>query len=257
MSDTPVDERPFDLPATGGDGRAAVLCLHGLSGTPYEVRPVAEVLAARGIRARGPALPGHGTSPEQLRRTNHAHWLDAARDEVARLRADHERIYLVGLSMGGVTGLRLAAEGRVDALAVIGAPLGLHPRPLLRLLPLVMHVHRYLPKREGGDIQDPVAAARHPGYDRMPLRSVHELVKMQRGLEGVLHRVSAPILVAHGIHDRTARLSDAFRICGEVSSDERRMLVCERSGHVVPVDHDGPRLARAIADFFRGCRRFR
>ena len=245
-----VDASPFELAPVGGDGRTAALCLHGLTGTPYEVRPVAEALAARGIRARGPALPGHGTTPEALRRVSHQDWLDAARAEITALRADHARVCLAGVSMGGVVGLSLASEGLVDALAVIGAPLRLQGGVMLRLLPLVMHFHHFAPKREGSDIQDPVARARHPGYDRIPLRSVHELTKLQRKVERRLARITAPVLVAQGAHDSTASLTDAHRIAAEVSSDDRRLLVGERSGHVVTVDYDGPRLCGEIASFF-------
>ena len=54
-----VDAGAFDLP---GGGRAAALCLHGLTGTPYEVRPLGEALAAAGIRALGPALQSVGVT---------------------------------------------------------------------------------------------------------------------------------------------------------------------------------------------------
>ena len=63
-----VDPSAFDLP---GKGRAAALCLHGLTGTPYEVRPLAEAISAAGIRAVGPALPGHNETPERLAATSH------------------------------------------------------------------------------------------------------------------------------------------------------------------------------------------
>jgi len=251
LSGVGVDAGPYDLAPEGGDGRVGALCLHGLTGTPYEVRPVARALAARGIRARGPALPGHDTSPEELRRVKHGEWLSAARSEVAKLRAEHETVFLVGVSMGGAVSLTLASEGLVDGLAVIGTPLRLRPAGLVLLVPLAKHFHRYLPKREGSDIQDPVARARHPGYRKMPLASIHELMRLQAHLRGRLHRITVPILVAHGVHDRTARPRDAHRIAGEVSSDARRLRFLERSGHVVPVDHDGASLSAEIADFFR------
>ena len=49
--------------------RGAVLCLHGFSNTPYEMRPVAEALAARGYHVRAPAMAGHATRPEELAHT--------------------------------------------------------------------------------------------------------------------------------------------------------------------------------------------
>jgi carboxylesterase len=79
------DAGPFRLGAVGRDA-PAVLCLHGLTGTPYEVRPPAEALAARGFACAGPELPGHGSSPGELARTSRSDWLHAvaaAFDELA------------------------------------------------------------------------------------------------------------------------------------------------------------------------------
>jgi carboxylesterase len=76
---TPVDASPFDL---GGDAPAAALCLHGLTGTPYEVRPLAEALVAAGIRAVGPSLPGHDSTAAELADTTHGQWVEAARQHL-------------------------------------------------------------------------------------------------------------------------------------------------------------------------------
>ena len=62
-----VNPDAFDLrPEAGEANGAAALCLHGLTGTPYEVRPVAEALFARGVRARGPWMAGHDKGVEEL-----------------------------------------------------------------------------------------------------------------------------------------------------------------------------------------------
>jgi carboxylesterase len=247
----------FDLrPAAGDAGdesRAAVLCLHGLTGTPYEVRPVAEALVARGLRARGPWMAGHEQGHEALARTRFEDWVGLADRELAALRAGYERVFLVGVSMGGLVGLRLAQTRRVDGLVVIGTPLRLHPA-LPWLARLLRPVLRYRPKR-GSDIQDPVARARHPGLDAMPLAAVTELVRLQRVVEAALSQIRAPILVAHGRLDRTAALRDALRIHASVASLDKANLFLERSGHVATVDYDGAALATAAADFIvKRCR---
>jgi carboxylesterase len=243
-----VDSAPFDLP---GRGRAAALCLHGLTGTPYEVRPLAEALAAAGIRAFGPALPGHNETPERLAATSYRDWLEAARADFYRLREDCEKVFIVGMSMGGLLALALAEEERVDALATIGTPLVLH-QPFAWLIPLVKYLMPMSPKAQGSDIRDPVARARHAGYRVMPLDSVHELQRLQRRVRPQLARITAPILVAHGAHDRTASPRDAIEIRDSVSSEVREYLPLAASGHVVPVDFDGLALARAIAEFLVG-----
>jgi len=83
----------------------------------------------------------------------------------------------------------------------------------------------------------------------MPLSSIHELVRLQRRVRGELSRVSAPILIAHGALDQTAKPVNMREIFDGVSSAEKETLILEASGHVCPVDFDGPALAGACAEF--------
>jgi carboxylesterase len=239
-----VDSAAFDL----GDGRDAALCLHGLTGTPYEIRPIAEALAASGVRAVGPLLPGHGGAHEALAGARHGDWIDAVARAHRELRARHERVFTVGLSLGGLLALCNAAEAEVDALAVIATPLRIGTR-LAALLPLVRRVKPYFPKRRGSDIRDAGARARHPSMTVMPAASVIELVRLQGHARSILHRVRAPLLVAHGRLDATVHPRNSQEIAASVSSPERELLWLPNSGHVVPVDHDGPELTRAVVDF--------
>ncbi len=235
----------FDLP---GAGPCAALCLHGLTGRPYEVRPLAEALAARGVRALGPDLPGHAESPEAIAAHTHAEWLEDARAHLAGLRERHDRVFLVGVSLGGLISLALAGETPVAAVVVVGTPLRLR-FPLPWLVPVFKHVYPFAEKRAGSDIRDPEARRRHPSHPRMPLHAVHELQRLQARVRAGLGRVRAPILVAHGAHDRTANPSDARAIYDAVASTDKELLVLDASAHVATVDHDGPRLAHAVADF--------
>ena len=240
-----VDPAPFDLP---GRGPAAALCLHGLTGTPYEVRPLGEALSAVGIRALGPALPGHNTAPEQLARVCQEEWLEAAWAAQRLLRQEHELVFGVGLSMGGLLTLSLACEDAFDAAAVVGVPLRL-AQPVASLIPLARFFVSSVPKRGGSDIRDAQARARHPGYRVMPLAAVYQLQRLQRRVRHCLPRIEAPLLVAHGAHDRTANPADAREIASTVASSQVECLFLENSAHVAPVDHDGRLLADSFARF--------
>jgi len=244
-----VDSNAFDLsPSAEAASGAAALCLHGLTGTPYEVRPVAEALVARGVRARGPWMAGHEEGAEVLAKTSCQAWVEGARSELAALRAEHDRVFLVGMSMGGLVGLRLAETEEVDAIVVIGTPLVFAP-PIPQILPILRRFVSSRAKKNGSDIRDPAARSRHPGLSVMPFAAVAELISLQSQVIPDLARVRAPILVAHGRLDRTARPRDAERILEGVGSSEKELFYLERSGHVATVDYDGPALARAAADF--------
>src|SRR5438045_6670771 len=96
---------PFSL----GDGDDACLLLHGLTGSPAEVRPVGEALAKAGFRAVGPLLPGHGTTPRDLMRVHRTDMLAAASDALRSLRGAR-RVFLCGLSMGALIAVELCAR---------------------------------------------------------------------------------------------------------------------------------------------------
>lgn len=242
-----VDPGPFDLSPDAG-ARSAVLCLHGLTGTPYEMRPLGEALAGAGLRAVGPVLPGHGETARVLARARYGEWVEAARERLHALRREHETVFVAGLSMGGLVTLELACEEEMAAAVVIGTPLRI-AQPFATLIPMLRRVVRVVEKKVGSDIRDPEARARHPSMDAMPLDAVHQLMHLQRRVRERLPQVRPPLLVAHGAKDRTANPADALEIAARVASPDPEVLILERSGHVVPVDRDGPALAEAVLRF--------
>ena len=158
------------------------------------------------------------------------------------------QVFVLGLSLGGLLCLELASREPVEGLAIVGTPLSLR-KPIPQLVGLMKRFLKMLDKSQGSDIRDPAARARHPGYKRMPLDSVHELVRLQRKVRPRLGAVRAPALVAHGRLDRTANPADAGRIYRSLGSSEKELYYCEASGHVVTVDWDGEALAHRVADF--------
>ena len=78
-----VDVAPFDLrPEAGTETGSVALCLHGLTGTPYEVRPVAEALVSRGVRAVGIWMAGHNGTVDDLAATRHEEWVELEHNKI-------------------------------------------------------------------------------------------------------------------------------------------------------------------------------
>jgi carboxylesterase len=227
-----VDSGPFSLGPVGESG-PAVLCLHGLTGTPYEVRPPAEALVREGFACVGPVLPGHNAPAEELAATPLQAWLDGACEAYDGLASTHERVYVLGLSMGGLLALALGARRSVAGLVVLATPLRLRwvDRIGARLL---ARFRESIPKTSS--IRDPDALRRHPGTDRMPLRAVLQLFRLQRLVREDLARVTAPIHAIFSRLDPTVPIGNADRILGAVGSARRTVRYLERSFHVVTVD---------------------
>jgi carboxylesterase len=68
-----VDINDFFLTGAG----VSALLVHGLTGTPYEMRYLGERLAARGVRVRGVKLAGHAGLPEELGPVSYDNWYES------------------------------------------------------------------------------------------------------------------------------------------------------------------------------------
>jgi len=160
-----VDRGEFFFPGSG----LSVLLIHGLTGTPYEMRYLGERLAATGVRVHGIRLAGHAGAPEELGSVTHGHWYESVVDGFERLRQYGDANVVVGLSMGAVLAARLAADQReaVAGLVMLSPsfflPLGV--RTALRLMTLLRPVANriYFHEPGGSDIHDAAARSIHPG----------------------------------------------------------------------------------------------
>ena len=262
---------PFSL----GDGEDACLLLHGLTGSPAEVRPVGEALARAGFRAVGPLLPGHGTTPGDLETVTRSDMLDAAREALLSLRGAR-RVYLCGLSMGALLAIRLAAKGFVrQGVAPVSALALLAPAVEMAGLTWVFtQVVGRLPAFPGivgkgaRDIQAlahvpppddrvpegapaPRTAVPEDGsYTAIPWRWGRELRLLSEETMAVTGRVRARALILHGGLDRTASLRGARRLSRSLPAGAAVQLF-PRSGHVLPLDVDGPAVCDAVVSFFQ------
>ncbi len=234
----PARGGPIDLPG----GPTAVLCLHGLTSTPYELLPVAEALAARGHRVRAPRLVGHGTRPEALQHTRWGDWLATARRAFDALAAEHDKVFVVGLSMGALCGIVVAQErgDRVAGLVAMATPLQLAFKQqavlaLARRLPLADAVP-FVPKKGGPDVSDAAIAAAMPNYDRVPLAAASSLLDGQAQARDRVGRLAVPVLVQHGRYDHVAPVHNAHDLMARLHTRHRRLVVYPRWWNILGVD---------------------
>jgi len=239
----------------GPAGADAVLCLHGLTSTPYEMQPLATALARRGLHVLVPRLLGHGTRPECLSHTRWSDWLGSARLAFDRLAARHDRVFVVGLSMGALLGIVLAHERGAccPGLVLMGTPLHLGARTQLafhvvRALPLAEALPDY-EKTDGPDVSDPAVAAAMPSYDRIPMAAAASLIDGQREAVSRLPRLRTPTLVLHGRHDHVAPVSNARRLYESLRMPRRRLVIYPRSWHILPLDVESESVVRDVVDF--------
>ncbi|MFP5379584.1 MAG: alpha/beta fold hydrolase, partial [Vicinamibacteria bacterium] len=103
------------------DGAAGALLLHGLTGTPADLDPLASALRAAGFVVEAPLLPGHGGAPDLLAPVTRGAWREAADDALSRLRDTTGRpVAVLGTSMGALLATELAAARPGDVVLLSG-----------------------------------------------------------------------------------------------------------------------------------------
>ena len=240
-------------------GERAVLCVHGFTGTPYEVRPLGEALHSAGFTALGIRLPGHA-SPKEMEASSALEWKDAVLEGVAQLEKNPQvkgPIGIVGLSMGGVLSLLTAANvgTRIKAVAALATPVHLAPR-LEKLIRGIQRakldrVLRFVPKIGGSDIGDANARKENPTLPATPVRSTYQLLALLTELEQKLSSVTQPIFLAHGAKDRTVPYSNLDYLAQHVGSTDIEVRRFPRSHHVITLDIDRETVAKSVVSFFQ------
>lgn len=230
----------------GGDGDIGVLALHGFTGSPVSMRPLAEALAERGLAVELPLLPGHGTRWQDLQARTWHELADEARAGLSRLRSRTRSQVVVGLSTGGTLALHLAAGDASVAGVVVVNPFLTVADPRLRLLPLLKRALPSLPG-VGDDIAKP--GVDEGGYPRLPLRAFASTLELLAHTRAALPRITAPTLVFTSRQDHVVSPSDSALVTAGVSSPDVEQRWLERSYHVATLDHDLPEIIDATAAF--------
>jgi carboxylesterase len=247
-----VDKSEFFFP---GEGVSALL-VHGLSGTPYEMRWLGEQLAAAGIRVRGVRLNGHAGSPEDLGASTYDNWYESIVQGFEDLRRYGDPAVVVGLSAGAVLAARLAADQR-EAIAGVAmlAPAFFLPWTTTVTICAVRKLsslanHLYVHNASGSDIHDAAARRIHPTMRLLPLSAPINLLDLSKIVRRRLDRVTQPALVIYSRQDHTCPMRrNQSCLTKRLGSVQRREVVLEDSYHIITVDNEKQQVAAEVRTF--------
>ena len=100
-------------------GRSGFFLIHGLGGTPVDVKFVAQALNRAGHTVYCPLLAGHGGTVELLNTTTWVDWYRSVEDVHDALKGRCDVIIAGGLSSGVLLALHLAAQRPQDVLGAL------------------------------------------------------------------------------------------------------------------------------------------
>lgn len=236
-------------------GRLGFLLIHGLGGTPVELRFVAQGLARAGHTVYCCQLAGHCASIEDLRTSTWQQWYASVEEAHDRLRQHCDIIVAGGLSMGAILALHLAHNrpNDVQGLALYAPTLKLDgwSMPwysfLLRLVrPTGIRLEINLSEHEPYGIKDERLRAfvvnsmlsgdsSEAGVFSTPLRSFAHFNSLVAVVKKELGKITTPALIMHPRDDDIASIDNAFylqrKLAGPVD-----MVVMDNTYHIITLD---------------------
>ncbi|OIQ81855.1 thermostable monoacylglycerol lipase [mine drainage metagenome] len=261
-----------------GDGEDAVLLIHGLTGTPAEMKPIAKRLVQQGFSVMCPALAGHCGSVGDLRKSRWQDWYGGVAEAFEALKARHANVYVAGLSMGALIALLLAREkgARVAGIGLLSTTFFYDGWNMPRLkrklfLPIVLHsplryfmhwdelppygikcertramVHAVLQNRDA-------LATESVGIFRTSGVTIYESTRLIKAAKRALPHVHVPTLIVHSTEDDTASLKNAHFVAKKIASGNIETFFVDDTYHVLTLDKRRNDVAHRMAVFFKKC----
>lgn len=243
---------PFFFPG----GQTGCLLVHGFTGTPKEMRWMGEYLAGKGYSVMGIRLSGHATRVEDMKRSRWQDWLACVEDGYNLLSGISERIYLVGLSMGGILSLTFASRRHNPPLSLSGVVAMATPSDIpinSYLARLIRPISLFMPYRAkgSGDWHDQEALKEHICYPIDPTRAGVEVRDLLSDMHCGLSGVNCPVLMIYSKDDATVtpEAGHADKIYQALGSQSKQLTWIEGSGHNITCDLQRQSVFDMVAEF--------
>ena len=224
---------PIFLEAEGSE--YGVLLMHGYLAQPEEVRQFAEFLYSKGYSVFVPRLPGHGTTPEDLRNRSREDWYLASRRGYRIIRECAPKIIACGFSMGAGLALLNAARRRGDFCAVVSVSAPVHMKGWGLRHAGFIHALQRLSAAVGLRLI-PALLDHHPenreiNYLQNPVHGLAQLASLMRHAADELDRITLPICAIQADEDPVIEKDSLDLIMRNVKSAVREKHLLKGKVH--------------------------
>lgn len=214
--------------------RRACLLVHGFTGGPYELAPLAEYLEQRGWHCAVPTLAGHQSPARQLKDVSYVDWIEDVVREAKRLKDEFGEFDVVGFSMGGLLAAHVANRYPVRRLVLLNAA--------------VIYVS---PGRFAKYVMEHVRERKLHVFRKArqtPLAATAQFMRLARRLRGEFARLRTPTLIVQGELDQIVHPYSAVWLSRRIEG-ETEVLRFSRSRHLICWDPEAERVAESVSRF--------
>jgi len=233
-----------------GQTDTACLFIHGFTASPSEVYPVGQMLhVMTNCTVSGPLLPGHGSSPQDLNQTCWQDWFGRVEQEIESLQERFSRVFVAGLSMGGLLALHAASKNRgLKGVIAINTPI-ITKYPLqMAAAPLIRYFRPFHPKKIGSVDEELVEEGRF-AYPVMPIKALISMKQLRKIVISEILGLNLPILLFQSFLDESINPHSAEFIKERAGHVQVRLVELRNSGHIATMGPEKKYIAEEMARF--------
>jgi carboxylesterase len=236
--------------AGGGTG---VLLIHGLGGTPVEMRYIAQGLHKAGYTVYCCQLTGHCGDTEDLIKAKWKDWIDDVSQATKKLK-HCDKIFVGGLSAGSLLALYLAShmQDKIDGVLLYSPTFILNGwampwymkylhyiRPSMQYAEVMMkerHPHGLKDDRIRKMVVDSMQSnSTDAGTFKTPLSTMVQFNALSAYMRKNISNIKIPILSLHPRDDDFSNISNSYEIIKKVKG-RVDLVVLEDSYHIITLD---------------------
>lgn len=260
-----------------GSSDKAVLLIHGITGTPAEMRYLAKHLQKSGFNVLCNTFPGHCATLEELRRVTWEEIYSALKEDLSFLKNNYKKVFVAGLSMGATLAIYLASDfpQAVSGIVALAPTIfydGWNVTRKRALLPLfwwfkpvryswnVKETWPYGLKnellRESVDRFYKLARVNHNaeevstfGSPFIPVACLYQLERFNKAVKPRIPSVTAAILIIHAQEDDMVSVKNAYYIHDRIASRDKSVVILKDSYHMISIDQEKRKVAQEMINF--------
>jgi esterase/lipase len=203
--------------------------MHGFTGNPWEVEPLANALKESGYQVLTPLLPGHHILKKRMGKATAEEWIQAVEEIVKNAFKENKEIHLIGFSMGALIAALIASRYKISTLVLL-SPAVYMVTPKV----LVKRIRNFyqLAKENRKLLSDTILNNLSSIYST-PFYNILQFQKSVRQAKKIFPYIHIPICIIHGQKDEIVDPRSSEWVYRVVPSKEKELHYLCNSKHLI------------------------
>lgn len=236
------------------NSKKAVFLLHGMTGSPFEMKKYGKFLFENGYDVYAYCIPGHGDSHISINDVKYQDWINFVEKNYQLLRPKYDEFYFSGLCLGAVLSLEIAQRHEnITGVIALSTTLFLDGWRMpwynfltpIGLSTILRYYFEFLESDPYGiknlqtrRIISKLLSKSDVALDSYPMSCVYELLKLSSFVRKNMYKVNVPVLLIHSLEDDLTSPKSSDFVFKSICSAQKEYYKLHDSYHMVLYDNE-------------------